>query len=135
MGQNAQNTKKVGDPIYICRSGSWDTHYTKGTIVKVTPAGMVDVQVGTLEPMRFRPDGKLQGKKGFRAEYLDTISFAEREAIMAKNNRARAAENAISDIKVQGNVNFHWGAVSMTEELNRLEALITAARAKVEAIG
>ena len=132
---NTQTTKniKTGDKVYIACMGRWDTYYSVGTVTKVTPAGMVDVQIGDGEPMRFRPDGKLRGK-GYH-EQLDSLPFEERAALLAKEKRAQAAARAISQITVQGNVNSKWGVDGLTEELDRLQGLLDAARAAVAAVG
>jgi hypothetical protein len=124
----------VNDKIFLARMGSWDMHYSEGTVTKVTPAGLVDVQIGTCEPMRFRADGKLQGGKGYHEYELDRMPYDERKADLAKKQRAQESAGLIQKIAAQQGVNFKWGKDGLNTELDRLQVAIDAARASVEAI-
>jgi hypothetical protein len=126
---------KVGDSVYVVRSGNWDSHYTAGRVIKVTAGGQVDVVVGTGEPIRFRADGCKQGSKSrWDTLELDTMPFEERKIELAKKERLRHAANLLHPITVNSGANVRWGKEGLIRELDRLQDLINAARAAVEAI-
>ena len=132
--EQTQTNYTVGQQVYIVRSGSWECHYSKGTVTKVTPAGAVDVKVGDSDPIRFR-DGQ-SVKQGFSragAYWLDKVTIEEREAALAKEQRSKEAVAKIRAIEVH-QVRHQWGKDSLMEEVNRLQAQLDAARAAVEAI-
>jgi hypothetical protein len=126
---------KAGDEIYVARFTGHDMSYTPAKVVKVTPAGLVDVAIGSQETTtRFRADGKLQGGDRYRDYELDSIPFAERKAYLAREGRLRQAAYAVSAIKAEGGVNARWGTDGLIDELKRLQDLLDAARAKVEEV-
>lgn len=123
----------AGKQIYLARPGNWDTHFTIATIVKVHPSGMMDVQIGGCEPMRFLANGKKQGG-GYRDYYLDNVTFDERAALLATEQREREAVAAINAVAPESGVNRKWGKDGLQREVARLQELLNAAQAKVDAI-
>jgi len=131
------NTPQAGDKIYVASPGSWDTRYSVGTVVKVTPSGMIDVQHYTDGPItRFGTNGYENGNAGSRfRKYLDShMTFEERKASLEQQERAKAAASEIAKVKVEERVNFRWGKETMMAEVVRLQGLLDAAKAAVEAI-
>lgn len=126
-----------GDQVYVASPGSWDTRFNVGTVVKVTPSGLVDVQTYPNGPAtRFNTNGYEAGNAGSKyRKYLDThMSFEERKALLEREERTKAAMQAISEIKVEERLNWRWGKERMAEEVARLQGLLNAAKAAVDAV-
>lgn len=126
----------VGQKVYVKYFGSWRWFYTTGVVSKVTPAGMVDVIIGHQSTStRFRPNGKVQKLKDlYSTDYeLDDISYEERVALIASEDRAKNAVNLINLVKAE-NVRETWGKDGLLAEVNRLQELLMAARTAVEGI-
>lgn len=126
---------KQGDEVYLARTGGWETYYTKGKVVKVTPSGAVDVLIGSsMEPTRFRPDGYKQGGDRYRDYQLDHIPFVERTALLEQWERAKHAAAMIRSVVPKDGVNARWDKEGLTTEVTRLQTLLDTAKAAVEAI-
>lgn len=128
-------TLKPGDKLYICRpGGSWDDTYYEAAVLKVTPAGLVDVQIGR-GTARFGADGYEHtiGSK-YQRERLDDMPFEKRAANLAEESRAKEAAKAINEIVHLSGVNYRWSKARLNEEITRLRTLIEEAARKVEAI-
>ena len=128
-------TLKPGDKLYICRpGGTWDDTYYEAAVLKVTPAGLVDVQIGG-GTARFGADGyeRTTGSK-YHRQRLDDMPFEERAANLAEESRAKDAAKAINEIVRSSGVNYRWGKAGLNEEITRLRMLIEEATLKVEAI-
>jgi len=132
---------KVGDRVFLARSGSWDTRFSPGTVDHITPSGMVDVRFGLgpkgstdIKPIRFRTNGQRLGSEAYRDWYIDTLPFEQRRALLEQEDRTRTAVAAFHSIKVQGGINLRWGREGLMQELDRLQGLIDAARKVVEEI-
>ena len=125
----------IGQKVYTVRSTGWDLAYSVGTVVKVTPSGMVDISHGSdTYTTRFGTDGREVGKNKYRASSIDGTPFAEREEMLAEEKRAQQAANFIGSIQVKDGINKRWGIDGFNTELDRLQALITEARGKVNGI-
>jgi len=123
--------------VYLARFTGHDIHYTLGEVVKRTPSGCVDVKIGDGSPMRFRPDGKLQGASGYHNYQLDEATFEERTAYLEKQQRTRAAANSLRDVALEAgkyNPNYRWGKEDLLNEITRLQSLLNTAKEKAEAI-
>lgn len=123
----------VGEKVFIAHPVGWATRYTEATVVKVTPSGMADVQVGTNAPVRFNARGRGMTRY-FEHDYLDTIPHAERVHLLEREKRERAAADALRAVTVKDGVNHCWGKDGMQSEVVRLQALLDAAKLAVEAI-
>lgn len=112
---------KVGDKIHVC---SYD-RYMEGVITKVTPAGLVDVRCGE-HTRRYKADGSLHGAQKWERGQLDNVSFDQRKAIIASEQRAYMARVQVSLIKAE--VGRYSGKTELCDELDRLQGQIDAAR-------
>ncbi len=132
--ENRTANLKVGDKVYLARSGSWTMYFRVGTVVKRT-ATTIDVQVGDSAPDRFRIDGQRQGGDRYNDWSIDThFTFEQRAALIAQDERTQQASHAITAIKPKDGINPRWGKDGLQAEVARLEALLADAKAKVEAI-
>jgi hypothetical protein len=126
---------KVGDKVFLARMGSWDMHFIEATIVKITPSGMVDAQIGTSEPMRFRPSGERYHSDSKYHDYsLDSKLYEERRALLDQEDRAKMAAQMMNDLYVADRVKYTYGKDWMLSEVKRLRELLDAAERQVEAI-
>ena len=130
---------RVGEKVFLARSGSWTTCYYEGTVIKVTPT-MVDVQIGTSEPMRFRfSDGRRHCKENYpgsryREYELDSIPYADRKAAIDLERRTKEAAALVAEIKTATGVNYRWGKQGLATEIARIQDLLDVAKASVEAL-
>lgn len=130
---------KVGDKIFVARSGSWETHYTSCEVVKITPKGLVDVKLGSTE-IRFKLKtaqyslGEQYGGSEYTRYWIDATPYAEREAFLASEGRARVAVSLIKEIYSATGVNLKWGKDGLEKEVARLQEMLNKAKEAVEAI-
>ncbi len=128
----------VGQKVYVAYSSTWDTRYTIGEVIKVTPSGMVDVMSqGGGSTKRFNQQGSEYGVK-FARTTLDTIPFDERTALIAQDQRAKFAAAAINAVRLTaetgGEAKASWGKESLEILVQNLQEKLNAAKAAVEAI-
>jgi len=127
--------RRVGEQLYVaCGHGMYPNSYVVGTVTKVTPSGMCDVQIGACaEPRRFNAAGRCMAKFSER-DYLDDIPFETRKAMLAEEQRAEVAAALVGAIAAERNVNARWGKEGLQKEVERLQQLLDEARRSVEAI-
>lgn len=125
---------KINDKVFVSESWSGgSSSYHQGTVVKITPKGMIDVQIGAgVEAIRFNADGVGVGYNS--RKYLDKIPFDERVTLLAQEQRAKKAANALVGIQSQAGINYCWGKEGLQTEITRLQDLLNAAKILVEAI-
>ena len=129
---------QVGQQVYV-----YDGYqYMPMVVIKKTPSGKVDVnwirEESRGEPKRFRADGKMEGAKLWDRDELDPMPFAEREVWIRRAKQAKDAGAALRSIEPSG---FRWiycnpddAKAMLGAEVARLQGLLDAARALVEAI-
>ena len=124
----------VGDMIHFYRCGSFDhVYYRAGKITKITEKGQTSVTEDDGQVTRFDASGKeIGGEKRWR---LDTITFEARKELMAQRKRAVAAADSINAVTAREHRALAtWQKTGLMEEVERLQALLNAAKAAVEAI-
>ena len=118
---------KPGDRVY--RNYSFD--YTPGEVTKVTPTGQVTVKYTHGEPDVFLQDGRQRGSSRYSGPHIDMdMTFEERVEWIKAQKRVNAACAALSIIVV----GRYADKQSLAAEVKRLQGLLNAARALVEAI-
>jgi hypothetical protein len=121
---------KVGEKIYLEHYNGYGTSYTVGEVVKITPSGMFDVNMGS-GVTRFRADGKKSGVQGYHEWYIDFTPFEERKAAIAQGERLKTARIAMRTCTVTDwfkNGSGQPDTASMSNELDRLEEVIRTTR-------
>lgn len=127
-----------GDKVYI-DSGS-GMNFIPGTVVKVTPAGFIDVAYdhNPLTVRRFDKTGlagpAYAGESKYRRNKIDAITVEARNDLIAKDGRIRSAVQALARINVEGSVNYRWGADGLAREATRLQELLDAAKMAIAEI-
>ena len=122
---------KIGEQVYISRSGNWSTTYHVAKVSKVTPTGIVNVESSGGQTYRFK-DGREIGSS-FYHHYLDTIPFAERTAKLESEQRACVACGLIQEVK-PGELRHTRDKDSLKAEVDRLQAALDKARQAVEGL-
>ena len=121
---------KPGDKVYRYDGCS---AYTPGDVTKGTFTGQVTVEF-TCGSSIFLPTGRERGVSKYNNSRLDVdMTFAERTKWLAARERSKAAATAINAIEVK-RVKYEWGKSDLAAEVARLQELLDAARALVEAI-
>jgi len=127
--------QQIGSKVYVARHSSGFSgaiYYNIGEVVKITPGGIVVVRLnGSLSTVRFKDSRGMGDDKNY---YLDTVTFDERTALIAQKDRVISAVGLINNIKVDGYVKAQWGKEGLAAEVARLQTLLDAAKAAVEAI-
>lgn len=126
----------VGEKVYVVHSGSWSCSYHEGTVVKTTPTGYVDVQIGfASKPTRFKPDGREMGASYSYAEQIDDTPFEERKAQLEQEQRAAKATAALQKVHFEVGGRFaHWGKEELQKKAAELQAALDEAKQLIEAI-
>lgn len=127
---------KVGDKVFLAHMGGWSTSYRIGTVVKITPKGLVDIDTGLATPRRFRADGKELGGSDRFPTFIDSMEYTERVAWLEQKKRAAIAANLICAVTAnqEGKPLATWGKEYLQKEVDRLQELLDIARQAVEAI-
>jgi len=128
---NITEKLNVGDEVYV----NTKYNYLLAKVVKKTPAGKVDVAWGDSNK-RFRADGTLDSADRFDRDryHLDHLTVPERQAEMAKEQRARVAVDKIRAIEPEQRLRAEWGQESLQKEVDRLQGLLDEAKMAVRAI-
>jgi hypothetical protein len=135
-------TLTVGQKVHLVHGNSY-LSFVKGEVVKITPSGLVDIQVGKIgegnplgRTIRLNKDGYEQGAQryGSMTYFLDFISFEERIQAQELEQRTKHAANTIYVIKREDGVNYKWGKDGLQAEVARLQVLLDLAKEAVEAI-
>jgi len=127
-------TYTIDQKVYITRLGSWHASYTPGKVSRITPTGIVSVQVGE-NTYRFNPKGDEMNNTSSRyRSFLDTTPFDERTASIERGQRLTIAAEIVKAVKADERVKAEWNKDGLMEEVARLEAMLFAARAAVEAV-
>jgi hypothetical protein len=125
-------TYTAGEKVFTVRFGSWNCFFTPATVTKVTPKGQIVVTFASGNTSRFNADGSVIGSDSYCSK-LDDVSYEERIARLAEEDRAKTAVSKIKDIQVNA-VYAQWGKDGLMKEIVRLQALLDAAKEAVEAI-
>jgi hypothetical protein len=132
-----ETTMQVNDQVFIANpsSGMYPTRYHQGKVVKITPSGQVDVQIGECV-RRYGANGKEIAKPGAYKtnNYLDTMPFDERKAIIEQEERTKIASILVHAIQADRRITHRWSKEGLLNEVIRLETELAQARAAVEAI-
>lgn len=92
---------KVGDAVYIVQPrGNWHQQpdYILGTVVNITPSGLMDVQHGPMFLVdRFNNLGRQPGKP-YHGLYLDDMPIEERKALELKRAAIRRAADVMNRV-------------------------------------
>lgn len=111
-------------------------------VTKITPTGQITVTHAAAtavdaEGLRFKPSGSIYGWTQIGGSSYSSIGLdfdvAGRRAEVARRERAIKAINAISAVQAD-RTRHSWGIPAMQKEVERLEALVAAARQAVDAI-
>ena len=122
---------KPGDKVY--RYDGYSA-YMPCEVAKVTPTGQVTVTFTYGGPSIFFPTGRERGAGKYEGACLDVdMPFDNRTEWLAARERIKAARLALRQIEV-GRTDEHSDKASLTAEVNRLQGLLDAVRALVEAI-
>lgn len=148
MSFNKQDLR-VGAPLAFAprHSGHWDSppSYGFGWVVeRLTPTGKgVAVRGEANDPLARRVAFQHQGYEtegntpnGAVKSYGGTFhtNVAECQAAVDQFRRAQVATETLNAVKLAQPARWTWGKQSMLGEVTKLEALLAAARAAVEAI-
>ena len=126
---------QIGDRVFVSRSSSWNMRYMPGKVFKITPSGMVDILInGSMAPTRFRNGREIGGSFLGYFLVLDHLPYEEREALIAKEDRAKAAAAAINAIKPEERVQHTWSKELMVEEVLKLQMKLDEAKNAVDTI-
>lgn len=124
----------IGQEVVIAHHGSFTTHYNFGyTVAKVTPSGQVVVKrTSDGQERRFDKHLREMGVASYRGDTLYT-DVAEIRARVAKKDLAHAASDAIKAVRVD-DCKPTYGLDYMQEQVEKLQALVDAARTAVDAL-
>jgi hypothetical protein len=119
----------VGQQVFMVTWNGYNHSYQAGTVMKITPKGLFDVGYGSgeLDPVRFNSSG-IEIGRSYRKSSIDPMPFDERVAWLAEQELLKKVTTAITKIAASNNVKHTWGRDGLTEELDRLQGLITDAR-------
>jgi hypothetical protein len=104
-------------------------------VQRVTPSGQVTARIGD-DPKCdrvFSPKGK-ETRNAYPYYELDPLPFEERKAMVERGKRARAAADALAEVAVKGSPRGEWGKDNLEVEAARLQGLLDAAKALIQAI-
>ncbi len=124
-------TYTVGEKVFLVRYYGHHAEYAEGSVSKVTPSGIVEVTTNGGHS-RFNAKGKLIGGYKWDSLQIDAMPFEARIEQKAKEKRQFEAFKLIQAIKVDATQ--YYGKDALLEEVVRLQALLDAAKAAVEAI-
>lgn len=128
---------KVGDKVFIVHSyGGWllRNQYTPGVISKITPTGLIDVQVGPNKVIYRYGKNLREYGQGWRGDWIDTeMTFEDRAVDNQKFGRIDKAAVAISKVVATGNRRYDTKE-ELVEEIERLKALLEEANLLVQGV-
>ncbi len=124
--------KTVGEKVYVQRIGSFSSTFSVGEVIKVTPTGKIDVDLGW-GVLRFSGDHSCTDKF-HKNLFLDTIPFGARKSEMDVENRAKDAAKKVNEVQAK-TISLHFPTKEkLMEEIKELQRKLDEAKAAVEAI-